>query len=158
MRSQILTSDLKSAAGSHRSFIQISSLKKARKACILILFFLLALFAYGQEQKTLLLKDTSVSKSGRLNPEYLLKIPSFSLPLSLRTISDITPHYLNQSPVLSLQFSSWKLQQNLNLSPNSKHELAKQEEYKTLRTILGSIEAGGVAYLTYLHFKKYGVK
>jgi hypothetical protein len=124
----------------------------------LILFPLLVLFAYGQEQKIVPLKDTSVNRSGTLNPEYLLKIPSFSLPLSLRTIPDNTPYYLNQSPVISLQSSSWKLQQNLNLSPIWKLELAKQEEYKTLRTILGSIEAGGVAYLTYLHFKKYGVK
>jgi hypothetical protein len=158
MRLQILTSDLKSSGDSNHSFIQISSLRKTRTACILILFFLPMLFAYSQEQKIVLLKDTSLNKSGKLNPEYLLKIPSFSLPLSLTTNPDNIFYDLYQSPALSLQFSSWNLQQNLNLATIWKFELAKQEEYKTLRTILGSIEAGGVAYLTYLHFKKYGVK
>jgi hypothetical protein len=85
-------------------------------------------------------------------------MPSLSLPLSLRIIPENIPYYLDQPSVVSLQYSSWKLQQNLNLSPIWKLELAKQDEYKTLYTILGSIEAGGVAYLTYLHFKKYGLK
>jgi hypothetical protein len=85
-------------------------------------------------------------------------MPSFSLPLSLRIIPENIPNCLNQPSVVSLQYSLWKLQQNLNLSPIWKLELAKQEEYKTLHIILGSIEAGGVAYLIYLHFKKYGLK
>jgi hypothetical protein len=115
-------------------------------------------FASGQEQDTVPVKDTSVNKLRNFNSGYLFGTPSFSLPFSLRIIPENAPYYLNQSPVVSLQYSSWKLQQNLNLTPIWKLELAKQEEYKTLYTILGSIEAGGVAYLAYLHFKKYGLK
>jgi hypothetical protein len=129
-----------------------------RSAGILILFFSITLFASGQEQDTLPLKDTSVNKPKNFNSGYLFGTPSFSLPLSLRIIPENAPYYLSQSPIVSLQYSSWKLQQNLNLTPIWKLELAKQDEYKTLYTILGSIEAGGVGYLTYLHFKKYGLK
>jgi hypothetical protein len=129
-----------------------------RSAGILILFFSITLFASGQEQDTLPLQDTSVNKPRNFNSGYLFGTPSFSLPLSLRIIPENAPYYLSQSPIVSLQYSSWKLQQNLNLTPIWKLELAKQDEYKTLYTILGSIEAGGVGYLTYLHFKKYGLK
>jgi hypothetical protein len=129
-----------------------------RTAGILILFFSLTLFASGQEQQTVSLQDTSARKLRNFNSGYLFEMPSLSLPLSLRIIPENIPYYLDQPSVVSLQYSSWKLQQNLNLSPIWKLELAKQDEYKTLYTILGSIEAGGVAYLTYLHFKKYGLK
>jgi hypothetical protein len=129
-----------------------------RTAAILILFFSLTLFASGQEQDTVPLQDTSVNEPRNFNSGYLFGTPSLSLPLSLRIIPENIPYYLNQPSVVSLQYSSWKLQQNLNLSPIWKLELAKQEEYKTLRTILLSIEAGGVAYLTYQHFKNYGLK
>jgi hypothetical protein len=104
------------------------------------------------------LQDTSVNKLINFNSGYLFDTPSLSLPLSLRIIPENTPYYLNQPPIVSLQYSSWKLQQNLSLTSIWKTEMTKQDEYKTFYTILGSIEAGGVAYLTYLHFKKYGLK
>jgi len=129
-----------------------------RTAAVLILFFSITLFANGQEQDTVPVKDTSVNKLRNFNSGYLFDMPSLSLPLSPRIIPENTPYYLNQPPIVSLQYSSWKLQQNLNLTPIWKTEMAKQDEYKTFYTILGSIEAGGVAYLTYLHFKKYGLK
>ncbi|MGD0038253.1 MAG: hypothetical protein ABSC53_13290 [Bacteroidota bacterium] len=53
---------------------------------------------------------------------------------------------------------SWTYKTEIDLKSAWKQELTKQEEYQTLRTILGSIEMGGVAYLTYLHLKKYGLK
>jgi hypothetical protein len=137
---------------------KIKSLEKMRIARILILFFSLTLFANAQEQHTVPLQDTSANKPRNSSSRFLFETPSLSLPLSLRIIPDNIPYYLNQPSIVSLQYSSWKLQQNLNLAPIWKLEMAKQDEYKTLRTILGSIEAGGVAYLTYLHLKKYGLK
>ncbi len=129
-----------------------------RIAGILILFFSITLSASGQEQHTLSVRDTSVNKQRNYDSVYLFGTRSFSLPLSLRIIPENIPYYLTQPPIVSLQYSSWKLRQNLNFAPIWKIELAKQEEYKTLYTILGSIEASGVAYLTYLHLKKYGLK
>ena len=129
-----------------------------RRTGSLILFFSFTLFASGQEQYTVPLQDISVIKWRNFNSRYLFGTPSLSLPLSLRIIHENIPYYLDQPSIVSLQYSSWKLQQNLDLSPIWKLELAKQDEHKTLYTILGSIEAGGVAYLTYVHFKKYGLK
>jgi hypothetical protein len=34
----------------------------------------------------------------------------------------------------------------------------KQNEYRTLRTVLGALEVGGTAYLLYEHIRKYGLK
>jgi hypothetical protein len=129
-----------------------------RTVCILFSFFSLAFFAIGQEQQTIRLQDTSIIKPKNINSEYLPGTPSLSLPLSLRMMSDNNPDYPGQSLMLSLQSGSWKTQQNLDLSSIWKREVAKQEEYKTLRMVMGSIQAGGVAYLAYLHFKKYGFK
>jgi hypothetical protein len=129
-----------------------------RKVSILFSFFSLAFFAVGQELQAIRLQDTSISKQMNFNSEYLPVTPSLSLPLSLRMMSDNSPAYPGQSLMLSLQSSSWKTQQNLDLSSIWKREVAKQEEYKTLRMVMGSIQAGGVAYLAYLHFKKYGLK
>jgi hypothetical protein len=129
-----------------------------KTAGILILLFLFTLYASGQEQNTIPLQDSSVLKSKNMNSRILFEMPSLSLPLSLRIIPENYSGSLNHSQVGSLQYSSWQAQKNLDLAPIWKLELAKQDKYKTLYTILGSIEAGGVAYLTYLHLKKYGLK
>ncbi len=127
-----------------------------RTAGILILIFSFTLLSNGQEQRAVPIQDTSASKQKYFHSGDLFR--TLSLPLSLRTIPENNSYSLNQLSVVSLQYNSWKLQQNLNLSSIWRLELAKQDEYKTLTTILGSIEAGGVGYLTYLHFKKYGLK
>jgi hypothetical protein len=129
-----------------------------RITAVLILLLLLTFSVQGQELQAASLPDTSLNKPRNFIPEFSFGMPSFSLPLSLKMSSENVPYYPNQPSIVSLQYSSWKLQQNISLAPIWKLELAKQEEYKTLRTILGSIEAGGAAYLTYLHFKKYGLK
>jgi len=133
-------------------------IRKKKMAGNLILFFSLTMCAHGQEQFAAPMQDTSESTLRNLDSEYLFKMSIFSLPLSLQTIPKNTPYFYDQSSILSLQYCSWKLQQNLNLEPIWKLELAKQDKYKTLNAILGSIEAGGVGYLAYLHFKKYGLK
>ena len=129
-----------------------------RTAGILLLLFSLMSFAIGQEVQAIRLHDTSISKPINFNSEYLSGTPSLSLPFSLRMMSGNSPDYPGQPSILSLQSGSWKTQENLDLSSIWKREVAKQEEYKTLRMVMGSIQAGGVAYLTYLHFKKYGLK
>lgn len=131
---------------------------KMKSAGIIILFFLLTLSANGQELPSVQLRDTSIINHGILDPEYLTGAFSLSLPLSLRIIPESNPYQFGQPSLLSLQYGSQKLQQNLDLSSIWKREISKQEEYKTLRMVMGSIQAGGAAYLAYLHFKKYGFK
>ena len=60
-----------------------------------------------------------------------------------------------EAPLPSLEL---EMSRNLELQTIWKNELAKQNEYKTLRTILGSVQIGGAAYLTYLRLKRYGLK
>ena len=158
MKANIFTSSSKSCMEIFSSGIQISSFMKMRTTAVLILFFSFVLSVSGQERDSIRLQDTSVNKSRNFHSGYLFGMPSLSLPLSLRIIPENIPYHFDHPSIGSLQYSSWKLQQNLNLSTIWKLELAKQDEYKTLYTILGSIEAGGVGYLTYLHFKKYGLK
>jgi len=80
------------------------------------------------------------------------------LPSSLRETDIYSPGFLHQSminlpPSLSSQF-----QQQTDVVSPWKQELIKQNEYHTLRTVLGVLQAGGTAYLLYEHFRKYGVK
>jgi len=129
-----------------------------KTAFILFSIFSFTFFASGQELQILRLQDTAAAKSLNFNSEYLSGTRSLSLPLSLRIIPDSDPYYPDLKSILSLQSGSWKMQPNFDLSSIWKRETAKQEEYKTLRTIMQSIQAGGAAYLAYLHFKKYGFK
>lgn len=137
---------------------ELSIENKMKTTGILVLFFLLTLYANGQELPPVQLQDTSIINPGILDPEYFTSAFSLSLPLLLRIIPESNPYQFGRPSLLSLQYSSQKLQQNLDLSSIWKREISKQEEYKTLRMVMGSIQAGGAAYLAYLHFKKYGFK
>lgn len=53
---------------------------------------------------------------------------------------------------------NWLLNSRANLMSPWKLEMESQSKYKILRTILGSVQVGGLAYLMYLHFKKYGLR
>ena len=68
------------------------------------------------------------------------------------------PWYFRQSMTAPLPTLPWQLEENMDLQSIWQQELARQNKYRTLRTILGSVQAGTVAYLTYLHLKKYGFR
>jgi len=82
--------------------------------------------------------------------------PFFMLPLSF----GLTPHYrpeiIHTIPVLHEPFFL-TLTKEIDISSPWKLELAEQNEFRTLGLILGSIEAGGAAYIAYRHIKKYGI-
>jgi hypothetical protein len=84
--------------------------------------------------------------------------PAPAIPQALRDTQENFPGFLHQSLTVPLPSFSWTYKTEIDLKSAWKQELTKQEEYQTLRTIFGSVEIGGVAYLTYLHFKKYGMK
>jgi hypothetical protein len=80
------------------------------------------------------------------------------LPSSLRETPIYSPGFVHQSLTnlpssLSLQF-----QQQIDVVSPWKQELMKQNEYRTLRTVLGALQVGGTAYLLYEHIRKYGLK
>ena len=112
----------------------------------------------GQEQKSLQHQDISGKKTQFYNFQLFLTqpelLPSQSYNVPPKSFSD----FLHQSLSAPIPSFSWTFKTKLDLENSWKQELAKQEEYRTLRTILSSVKMGGVAYLTYLHLKKYGLK
>ena len=80
------------------------------------------------------------------------------LPSTLREAPIYSPGFLHQSLTnlpssLSLQF-----QQQIDVVSPWKQELMRQNEYRTLKTVLGALQVGGTAYLLYEHIRKYGLK
>ncbi len=129
-----------------------------RSRIALLAYLAFPFVAYGQDLKPVQLNDSSAISVRTIDPRLL---PPDFLTMSLlpsRTESKLSPTPLYLSLSLSSSSNSWGVQRNLDLSVMWQNEILKQEKYKTIRTILGSIEAGGVAYLAYLHIKKYGFK
>lgn len=60
--------------------------------------------------------------------------------------------------VPDIRSSNWLLDTRTYLMSPWKLEMQSRSKYRILRTILGSVQVGGVAYLMYLHLKKYGLK
>ena len=130
------------------------------KKFIFVLFVssAVSLDAYGQESKHVPLRDSSAERTQLSEAIPFSHHRLFELTQPLNTDPQWFPGFLRQSlasPSLSL---SWESQQDFGIASAWKNEVLKQQEYKTLRTILGSIQAGGVAYLAYRHIKKYGLK
>ncbi|MBN1399052.1 MAG: hypothetical protein JXA06_13545 [Bacteroidetes bacterium] len=125
---------------------------------ILTFILLLTFCANGQELPAVKLQDTSAVDPRILDPEYLNSAFSLSLPLSMHTIPERDTNEIYSPSLLSLQYGQTKPEQNFDLSSIWKREIIRQEDYKTLQIVLGSIQAGGTAYLLYRHLKKYGLK
>jgi hypothetical protein len=140
---------------------------------VLILSCAFALNVRGQEQKHYPLQDSSSSKTQTFDARLLDLYPSVSLPISIKTSpeglggflsqpsSTTGPGYVSGFLRLSLATpmpSPWDSQQKLSLATCWRQDLGRQQEYQTFRMILGSLEAGGAAYLAYKHIKKYGLK
>jgi hypothetical protein len=125
---------------------------------ILIFIFTFAYTANGQEQKSVQQQDTSIKRSRFYDPELFFVKPALIIPQSFGVTQENFSSFLHQSLTVPMPPFSWTYKTKIDLESAWKQELTKQEEYRTLRTILGSIEMGGVAYLTYLHLKNYGLK
>ena len=82
----------------------------------------------------------------------------FILPGSMGDSEGYIPPSLHQALILSPSSLSSQFQQQIDLNSPWKQELAEQNRYHTLRSILGAVQAGGTAYILYEHIKKYGLK
>jgi hypothetical protein len=120
---------------------------------ILILLFVLMLVAHGQEPK-----DTSTIKPNIFDSGLSIVTPPVLSNLSFRTAPAFYPTLLQSPFTLGMRSFSWKSPERIDLVSPWQYELTKQEELRTLRTILGTVQLGGVAYLAYRHIKKYGLK
>ena len=129
-----------------------------RSIGLLLITFASFLAVNGQEQKNVQQQDTLQKKPQFYNFELFLTQPTLLPPQSYGGPQESISDFLHQSLSVPMPPFSWTFKTNLDLKNSWKQELAKQEEYRTWRSILGSIEMGGVAYLTYMHLKKYGLK
>jgi hypothetical protein len=112
----------------------------------------------AQETGKMELRDTLV-KRPRIN-QYLLRNFDTDIMLlpSLRGSMSDVPVSLHQSLMNIPSSLSAQFEMQIDVVSPWKQELAKQNELRTLKTILGAIQAGGTAYLLYEHIRKYGLK
>lgn len=131
---------------------------RSKTSHFLILFLGITFVASAQEQKSAQQPDSSTKSLRSLGLELSLNKPDFLFPASPGLSPENFPGYFRQSLTAPLPTLPWELQENVDLQSIWQQELARQNKYRTLKTILGSVQMGTVAYLTYLHLKKYGFK
>lgn len=109
------------------------------------------------------LQQISPEDSTRVIPQInstqlFFSFPILSLPFAFNTVADIYPESLHLKFGSSSNVLNSIIEQNLDVSEIWKIGKLREDELKTLRSILGSVQLGGVAYLAYKHIKKYGLK
>ena len=124
----------------------------------LVLYIMLISSANAQENKDVQHPDTTTNLLRLYGLELSLSKPEILVPSSQDFSEKYFPIYFRQSISTAFQIEPLPLRENLNIQSMWQGELAKQNEYRTLKVILGSIQVGGAAYLTYLYLKKYGFK
>lgn len=124
------------------------------------IFLMLTACAFAQDLIKPQRGDTVLTKSAMVDP--FLRIDRQVLLLPLFDELAITPGYYSsiifQPSAPLADIFSRKEVEIIDLSLPWKLQLARQAEYKTLYSILGAVEAGGVGYLAYKHIQKYGWK
>ena len=139
----------------------------------IILSFVCTLHVLAQEKMGNAPQDSTAKKAQAFNVLSLYPSPALAPPLSFKTGPEGFDGFLSLSSTtmgsayavgflrLSLASpipASWDSQQKFSLATCWTNEYRRQQEYRTFRMILGSIQAGGAAYLVYRYIKKYGFK
>jgi hypothetical protein len=134
----------------------VDILVRASKVCLLVSVAVVALSAQEIVQREI---NDSLGLRHPVNQSLLHSFETgFMFPKSIGESPEYIPQSLHQALTLSPVSLSGQFQQQIDLVSPWKQELAKQNEYRTLKLVLGSIQAGGTAYLLYEHNKKYGLK
>ncbi len=84
--------------------------------------------------------------------------PGRPAPPSLELLLGQSPSVLSEPAESPFQSRSWMLQSKPDLLSPWRLELKDQEKYQVWRSILGSVQMGGMAYLLYMHIRKYGLR
>ena len=144
--------------GNHYRVGNFPAARAIQAITILILFFAATFTAHGQEQEKVQLRDTTVVTLQLFVPNALpIKLSLFPPP-QIQTAPESSLRFFFQSPPLPSQHFTWEFKEKLDLTAPLKLELADEAKHRTWRSILGSIQAGGTAYILYQHIKKYGLK
>jgi hypothetical protein len=125
---------------------------------ILILNISAASSLSAQESDRREVRDTLVKKP-LINQSLLRSFDAeVILPIALRDSPEYLPLSLHQSLTNLPTSLSGQFQKQIDVFSPWKQELAKQNEMRTLKTILGAVQVGGTVYLLYEHIRKYGLK
>lgn len=127
----------------------------------LIISVLICIFAFNansQEQRHRNQSDSSANLLRSYGLELSLSRPVLQSSTSQNLNEIVFPALLQRSIAVPMPTLSLQLQANLQLQSIWKDELARQNEYRTLRYVLQSVQIGADAYLTYLYLKRYGLK
>ena len=113
---------------------------------------------YGQESGIRDVTDSLTLKQS-INQSLLRNSHSeIILPSSLCETAICSTGFLHQSITNLPSSLSPQFQQQIDVVSPWKQELMKQNEYQTLRLVLGALQVGATAYVLYEHIRKYGVK
>ncbi|MCK9210094.1 MAG: hypothetical protein M0P61_04575 [Ignavibacteriaceae bacterium] len=124
---------------------------------IFIFSFVATFSICGQGLQQVSKEDSTPVKPPIYNTQLFITSPILSLPFAFSTVHNNYPESLHLKFGSSSNLNSI-IEQNLDVSEIWKIGKLKDDELKTLRSILGSVQLGGVAYLAYKHIKKYGLK
>ena len=127
---------------------------------ILIFFFsfvvTFSICGHGLQQSSK--EDSTPVKPPIYSTQLFITSPILSLPFAFSTVQDNYPESLHLKFGSSSNSLHSIIEQNLDVSEIWKIGKLKDDELKTLKSILGSVQLGGAAYLAYKHIKKYGLK
>lgn len=113
---------------------------------------------FGQGQQQISQEDSTKILPQSYSNQLFFSSPILSLPFAFNTVPDNYPESLHLRFGSSSNTLNSIIEQNLDVSEIWKIGKLREDELKTLRSILGSVQLGGVAYLAYRHIKKYGLK
>jgi hypothetical protein len=127
-------------------------------AMFMILLMAHSVVALCQEPKDSTRRDSGSKPLRSLRLEFFQNNFDFIGPSTPELSAETFPSYVRQSFASPLPTLPWQIDEHIGFQSIWKQELARRDEYKTLRTILGTMQAGATAYLLYKHLKKYGLK
>ena len=127
---------------------------------ILIFFFsfIVSFSICGQGLQQSSKEDSTPVKPPIYSTQLFITSPILSLPFAFSTVQDNYPESLHLKFGSSSNSLHSIIEQNLDVSEIWKIGKLKDDELKTLKSILGSVQLGGAAYLAYKHIKKYGLR
>jgi hypothetical protein len=118
----------------------------------------LALVVHGQEQNRILIEDTLATRLSIAQPEWQVSRDTSLSPLSLKIIYGDRVDLLFQPHGVLSESRPWMHGTKTDIMSPWELELEDQEKYSTWRSILGSIQLSGAAYLGYEYLKKHGLR
>jgi hypothetical protein len=87
--------------------------------------------------------------------------PTLLLPPSLRSDAGrrVPPFlFAGETPGIPPPFLGGMMEMKADLTSPFRLQMESEARLRTLRTVLGTVQVGGVAYLAYRYIKKYGLK